>query len=278
MIKVGYDAGHGFHTAGKRTPDGEREWSFNDKVARAFANELALYKGVMTRRFDDPTGQRDVPLRERTNGANNWAANFYISFHHNALGSRWGNHTGVETFIHTNPQPRSIELANAIHPAVVTSYGLRDRGIKRGNLHIVRETTMPAILIEGGFMDSLIDITKLRKDAVLASAGRAVAQKLAKFVGLSRVFPENREELSMAQYEELRRLIDAQARRIQELERLIGLEEREPLATHAKEWEWATRIGLLTDIYPNRPLTREQYAEVEYRKASGEIQLKVEPE
>ncbi|MFC7684884.1 N-acetylmuramoyl-L-alanine amidase [Ureibacillus sp. GCM10028918] len=278
MIKVGYDAGHGLHTAGKRTPDGEREWSFNDKVARAFAKELALYKGVMTRRFDDPTGQRDVPLRERTDGANKWSANYYISFHHNALGSRWGNHTGVETFVYTSPQPRSVELANAIHPAVVKSYGLRDRGVKRGNLHIVRETTMPSILIEGGFMDSLIDITKLRNDTVLANAGRSIAQNFAKFVGLTRAIQSPKEELTLAQYEELKRLINAQARRIQELERLIGLVEREPLAEHAKEWEWATNIGLLSDVYPNRPLTREQLAEVEYRKASGEIQLVVEPE
>lgn len=278
MIKVGYDAGHGFHTAGKRTPDGEREWSFNDKVARAFANELALYKGVMTRRFDDPTGQRDVPLIERTDGANNWSANYYISFHHNALGSRWGNHTGVETFVYTNPQPKSIELANAIHPALVKSYGLRDRGIKRGNLHIVRETKMPAILIEGGFMDSLIDITKLRNNTILANAGRSIAQSFAKFAGLQRAIPSPGEELTMAQYEELKRLIDAQAKRIQELERLIGLVEREPLAIHENSWEWATKIGLLTDVYPNRPLTREQLAEVEYRKASGEIQLKVDSE
>ncbi|PYF07273.1 N-acetylmuramoyl-L-alanine amidase [Ureibacillus chungkukjangi] len=267
MIKVGYDAGHGYNTPGKRTPDGEREWSFNDKVARAFANELALYKGVMTRRFDDPTGQRDVPLNERTNGANNWAANYYISFHHNALGGRWGNHTGIETFVYTTPQPRSVELAEAIHPAVVKAYGLSDRGIKRGNLHIVRETAMPAILIEGGFMDSLVDITKLRNDTVLANAGRAVAQSFARFAGLSRVTsPE--EELTMAQYEELKRLIEAQANRIQVLEAMAGVRERAVAPDHRVAWEWAIDQGLVNGSNPNRPLTREQFATIEYRKAT----------
>ena len=187
MIKLGYDAGHGYNTAGKRTPDGEREWSFNDKVARAFANELALYRGVMTKRFDDPTGVRDVPLNERTNGANSWGADYYISFHHNALAGRWGTHSGVETFIYTNPNPRSNDLANAIHPAVVKGYGLTNRGIKRANLHIVRETAMPAILIEGGFMDSTIDIIKLRDDEVLKNAGILIAQAFAKFAGLKKV-------------------------------------------------------------------------------------------
>ena len=157
MIKVGYCAGHGYNTPGKRTPDDEREWTFNDIVARAFANELAQYEGITSKRFDDPTGKRDVPLQERTNNANSWGAQYYISFHHNALGSTWGNHTGVETFVYIgNKNTISGELAEAIHPALVKAYGLEDRGIKEGDLHIVRETNMPAILIEGGFMDSTI--------------------------------------------------------------------------------------------------------------------------
>lgn len=190
MIKIGYEAGHGYSTPGKRTPIGEREWSFNNKVALSFAKELSQYNGVIIKRFDDPTGVKDIPLRERTNGANQWKANYYISFHHNAFLSSWGSHTGVETFVYTSPKQSSLELANAIHPAVVAAYNLRDRGIKRGNLHIVRETTMPAILIEGGFMDSTIDILKLRDDRILEQVGKSVAQSLAKFLGLSKAVKE----------------------------------------------------------------------------------------
>lgn len=191
MIKIGYDAGHALHTPGKRTPDDEREWTFNNRVAKAFANELALYEGVASKRFDDPTGKRDVPLKERTDGANNWGAHYYISFHHNANTAKWGDWTGVETFVYTgNKNTISGQLAKAIHPAVVKAYGLRDRGIKEGNLHIVRETKMPAILIEGGFMDSTIDIRKLRDDSVLENAGKLIAQALAKHLGLKKVVKE----------------------------------------------------------------------------------------
>src|SRR5690554_5739291 len=187
MIKIGYDAGHGLNTPGKRTPDGEREWTFNDKVARAFANELALYEGVASKRFDDPTGKRDVPLKERTDGANAWGADYYISFHHNANTSKWGDWTGVETFVYIgNKNTKSGKLAQAIHPAVVKAYGLKDRGIKEANYHILRETKMPAVLIEGGFMDSVIDIKKLRDDKVLEKAGREIARALAKFLGLKK--------------------------------------------------------------------------------------------
>ncbi|WP_052123933.1 N-acetylmuramoyl-L-alanine amidase [Ureibacillus manganicus] len=200
MIKVGFDAGHALTTLGKRTPDNEREWTFNDKVAKAFANELALYQRVTSRRFDDPTGQRDISLQERSDGANQWGADYYISFHHNANTSRWGDWTGVETYVYLgNKSTTSGKLAAAIHPAVVNAYGLRDRGIKEANFHILRETNMPSILIEGGFMDSRIDIKKLRDDQVLEKVGRMVAQNFANFVGLKKIAFVNKEVQEMPQ-------------------------------------------------------------------------------
>lgn len=187
-IKVGAEGGHGGYgvTPGKRTPDGEYEWDFNNIVVSSFLKELSLYEGVVTKRFDDPTGKRDVPLKERTDGANKWGADYYFSFHHNAFKSKWGTHTGVETWICPNAQSESVKLANAIHPAVVKGYGLRDRGIKKGNLHIVRETFCPAILIEGGFMDSTIDIKVLRNKTTLENVGKQVAVAFAEFKKLKK--------------------------------------------------------------------------------------------
>ncbi|QCR33111.1 N-acetylmuramoyl-L-alanine amidase [Lysinibacillus sp. SGAir0095] len=239
MIKVGYCAGHGgyknklkklYATPGKRTPDGEPEWEFNDNVARAFANELSLYEGVASKRFDDPTGQRDVPLKERTDRANDWGANYYFSFHHNGLSSVYGYHTGVETFVYTNPNPKSVALANAIHPAVVKAYGLNNRGVKKGNLHIVRETKMPAVLVEGGFMDSFIDIKKLRDNMALENAGKLIAQAFAKHVGLKKSSEVQgvsitKGELTVGQYEELKKIIEIQAKRIAVLEEQVKAQQ-----------------------------------------------------
>lgn len=85
-----------------------------------------------------------------------------------------------------NKDTMSGKLAVAIHPALVKAYGLKDRGIKEGNLHIVRETKMPAILIEGGFMDSTNDIIKLRDKNVLENAGRMIAEALATYLKLTK--------------------------------------------------------------------------------------------
>src|SRR5690625_4448476 len=172
------DAGHGINTAGKRTPDGEREWSFNNKVVLAFMKQMKKYKGVKVVRTDDPTGKRDVPLAERTNAANRAKADFYISFHHNAYKSKWGEHGGVETYYYKGNNVGKA-IAQAVQNTGVKVYGLRDRGIKTNNLHITRETKMTAVLFEGGFMDSTTDIDVIRDDKVLSKAGTEFAKTIA---------------------------------------------------------------------------------------------------
>jgi len=90
MKKVVWSAGHGLNTPGKRTPNGEREWLFNNIVVIAGMNYLSTHVEVRQLRIDDPSGKMDVPLKERTSKANDWHADIYISCHHNALGGIWG--------------------------------------------------------------------------------------------------------------------------------------------------------------------------------------------
>jgi N-acetylmuramoyl-L-alanine amidase len=182
--KIAIDAGHGYNTAGKRTPDGEREWAFNDKVVRAFIDEMSKYLDVEVRRYDDPTGKTDVPLKTRTDLANAWGADIYISFHHNANTGVWGTWTGTETHVYQTKPAGSVRLATLVQAELVKAYGLKDRGLKYTNLHITRETDMDCCLIEGGYMDSVIDIKKLRDNNVLANAGRGVAKAVSQFGGL----------------------------------------------------------------------------------------------
>jgi hypothetical protein len=59
---------------------------------------------------------------------------------------------GVETYYY----PGSVnghKLANSIHEYVIKGTSQKDRGVKTANFHVLRETTMPACLIEFGFMD-----------------------------------------------------------------------------------------------------------------------------
>ena len=185
MVKIALDAGHGINTAGKRTPDGEREWAFNSKVLLACTAKLNKYQDVQILRLDDSTGNTDVSLTTRTNKANAWKADALVSIHHNAFDGKWGSHGGVETLVQEiTASKASKDIAAIIQPRIVQAMGLRNRGVKTDNLHMLRESSMPAILTEGGFMDSTTDIGALRSDARLKVQGEAIADGLAVYFKL----------------------------------------------------------------------------------------------
>ena len=114
-MKIAVDAGHGLHTPGKRTPDGSlREWQSNHKVAEKVVKKLSEYEGVISFRTDDPTGERDVPLNERTDKANREKADLFVSIHANANGSTWNEAQGIETFVYVTKPKEALMLATNV--------------------------------------------------------------------------------------------------------------------------------------------------------------------
>jgi N-acetylmuramoyl-L-alanine amidase len=97
--------------------------------------------------------------------------------------------------------PKSTALAKAVHPKYVKAFGLKDRGIKTKNLHMLREFKgefKAAILTEGGYMDSSIDIKHLRSNTRLNAQGKAIAQGIAEFLGAKRTAVTIKVETSAA--------------------------------------------------------------------------------
>ena len=185
MVKIALDAGHGRNTAGKRSPENEREWEFNNKVLLAATAKLNTYENVQILRLDDPTGNTDVSLVARTNKANNWNADVLVSIHHNALAGKWHSGGGIETFVQEKTASKaSKDIANIVQSRIVKAMGLRDRGVKTSNLHMTRSANAPAILTEGGFFDSTVDIKALRDDSKLKAQGEAIAEGLAVYFKL----------------------------------------------------------------------------------------------
>src|SRR5699024_4955345 len=82
--------------------------------------------------------------------------------------------------------PQAAKLASYVAPKVSRAMNIQNRGVKAGNLHEVREPNQHAILIEGGFMDSRIDITAMRRNDMLAAQGRAVAEGVVQYYGLKK--------------------------------------------------------------------------------------------
>ena len=161
--KICIDAGHGLYTAGKRCmaaldPNQTREWFLNDRIADMLEKALADYDCEVLR-VDDTTGAKDITLQERVKKANNWKADMYISIHHNAgLNGRKGG--GTVVYYYSNKSERRKQ-AQALYDAIVAKTGLvgnrYDKVIKNG-FYVIKNTNMPAFLIENGFMDSPTDV------------------------------------------------------------------------------------------------------------------------
>lgn len=164
MLKIALNAGHCLNTAGKRCmksidPNETREWYLNDRICDKVEKLLEEYEGYELRRMDDTTGKQDVSLSMRTNTANNWGADIYISVHHNA-GAKGTNAGGIVAYTYTKVGASTVAWQKALYNALIDSTGLkgnRSTPLAAANLHECRETKMPAVLLELGFMDSKID-------------------------------------------------------------------------------------------------------------------------
>lgn len=187
MKKVTWSAGHGLPTFGKQTPDGQKEWTFNRKVVEVGMAMLSKFEGVEQLRLDDPTGRVDIPLMERSRKANQWGTDLHVDVHHNASGNEWvKSELGIESFAMTGTKhyEESLKLAAHIHPKLLKAMGLKDRGIKSQNLHMLREINAPAVLTEGGFMNSLVDIKAMRDEMKMKAQGEAIALGIAEYLNL----------------------------------------------------------------------------------------------
>ncbi len=176
---VAIDAGHGINTAGKRSVklssdlyiDGVlirkkgqtiKEYEWNKAVSEYLAAALKRC-GINTMYTADMTGKTDIPLNSRANTANKKGADILISNHYNAIGSSqaWQSRVkGLLVLRTKNASSKSIRLGKLAVKHLEKdinyeySYGLmRDVDMSGFTLAILRQTNMPAILIEYGFMD-----------------------------------------------------------------------------------------------------------------------------
>lgn len=176
-MKVMLDAGHGYNTSGKRSPDGFREYEFNRKVA-AYAKEfLESYEN--TTAYFAHSDERDVPLKERTDAANRLKVDAYVSIHANAYGNSWNDAGGIETYVYLSKPKEAYELAQKVQSYLIAETGLRNRGVKTADFHVLRETNMTAILAECGFMTNPKEAALLKSEEYQQACADAIAKGIA---------------------------------------------------------------------------------------------------
>jgi N-acetylmuramoyl-L-alanine amidase len=94
-----------------------------------------------------------IPLGSRSADANAWGADRFLSIHQNAF-NRTAN--GTETFSLANAGT-AAELRNLVQAEALKAWGLANRGTKTAGFSVLRNSAMPAVLTEMGFIDSPVD-------------------------------------------------------------------------------------------------------------------------
>lgn len=172
MAKIFLDPGHGKHdpgAVGKQSSEKDNVLKVGLRLKTLL--ESAGHTVKMSRSTDV-----FIELSERARMANTWGADYFVSLHNNSATS---NASGFETFIFNGTvSAATTKLQGAIHKAIADKIGIRDRGQKRGNLAVLRESAMPAVLIEYAFISNADD------EAILINKVEQLAQWTAQGINV----------------------------------------------------------------------------------------------
>lgn len=183
------DPGHGGHDNGAASPWGNEKTYALDVALRAKSLlEAHGLKVQMTR-----TNDTFIPLEGRVRFANKFRNALFIAIHFNSGGSGSGIETytlaprGVPSMMADGPSvsdlnpcagnirdAENMALACAAHASLIVHSQLYDRGIKRARFVVIRDITIPGVLIEGGFLSNGNDARRIATVQYRESMARCI--------------------------------------------------------------------------------------------------------
>ncbi len=215
------DAGHNFSGcdtgAINEAADAHEEiinWQIADKL-RILLEDMG-YRVIMTRPdvTDNVQGSTLIEsLQSRVDIAHSNLADMFISIHCNAGG---GN--GVETYCFSE-SGYSGRLAKLVQEKIAENTGLYDRGVKTANFYVIKNTVMPAILVESGFIDNSSNVEILTSESGQMKIAEAIAEAVGIYDNMSPIRKNSEEKLSEA--------FDSELTEEEEPEKVSGKEDTE---------------------------------------------------
>jgi N-acetylmuramoyl-L-alanine amidase len=180
------DPGHGGKDLGAKSPDPHiEEKALNLQTALLLNQYLQRlgYQTILTRGDDF-----FVPLKLRADFANSNQAALFVSVHYNSAPSKTAE--GVEVFFYDSEENplrtnRSKQLAQKILDRIIARTQMKSRGVKNGNFAVIRETKMPAVLVEGGFMTNDQELNRLRDPAHMQKMAESIAHGVRDYLNRS---------------------------------------------------------------------------------------------
>lgn len=198
MFKLYLDPGHGGSdpgAIGNGLQEKDVTLSIALRIRDMLTNEYNNVSVKMSR-----TGDTYPTLTQRTNEANNWGADYYLSIHINS-----GGGTGFESYVDQGVDSITVNYQNTIHGEITKVIRIRDRGKKQARFHVIHASRMPALLTENGFIDNASDAAKMKDVNWIEAVARAhvtgleKAFNLEKRVTATRPNPPEKEEDVMSQ-------------------------------------------------------------------------------
>ncbi|MDM5238615.1 N-acetylmuramoyl-L-alanine amidase [Bacillus cereus] len=177
------DPGHGGTDPGKAT-QGLHESDIvldTSKRLQSLLEKNTPFRAMLTRETDIRLGENQgEDLKNRVNFAKEHNGDVFVSIHANASQKHDGY--GTETFYYkgsekkelTEREKDSYMLADKIQKRLVKALDTRDRGVKEGDLYVLRENEMPAVLTELAFLDNSADYEKLASESGRQIAAEAI--------------------------------------------------------------------------------------------------------
>lgn len=171
------DPGHGGPDPGAIGIGGIREKDIVFDISQQVAAILQR-SGIdvrMTR-----TADIDLDLEPRVQLAEQARADLFVSIHANALSLDRPEVNGFEIYFYASQAGE--RLARAIHQSVISSLSIRDRGVRQARFYVIRRTTMPAVLVETGFVTGSEDGRNLADPNHRRKMAEAIARGILQYV------------------------------------------------------------------------------------------------
>ena len=163
-LKICIDAGHSYGLNGKGTDPGavNNELGIKESI---IATEIALYLGKILEEvghtiiYTRTNGSDDITLKKRCDIANSNKCDLFVSIHLNSFDNP--NSNGIETLVY-NLDSTAGRYAKNVQNELIKASKATNRGVKeRKDLYVLKHTSMPAMLIETGFISNREEGMKL---------------------------------------------------------------------------------------------------------------------
>jgi len=171
------DAGHGGRDVGAT-----RNGIYEKDIVLAMSKQLGRilqqmgYSVIYTR-----TEDIELDLEPRVDIAESARASAFVSVHANALDAKASQVNGVETY-HAPGASLGKSLAEFVHAQILASTGANDRGVRSARFHVILKTSMPAVLVETGFITNPSEAAKLVDSAYQLRMAEAIARGVDQFL------------------------------------------------------------------------------------------------